>query len=422
VKDLNPQKSNWNLLVEGETIRLPLSAKSSTGRSIAAAPDRGVTRREGASPAGSAAEVPARSGSAVKDPAQIPARENVGLIARVLEALGNEVQRSGQEVLTVKDGAVRLERSSFPLLYNRKLNQKIILDADARIPPAIQAKLAAQSSAPAVFSLPRTMTLKEAVSELLSRLGFQTVSAARPVVVQESGLAFEARGDWIALAPQESNKRQEIFIINLTDKPGTIPDYLHAQLAALGLHLKEVALSSAAEPVFIPASRPAEFSAKPRVLPHDKGQIVDTLLDAHSIPFAVAEALPVALQDGLKLETVADRVFTIRGRRVAIFFRPLEPEMKRILQDKGLIKPLEFDLAKLSSREVIGKILTELDEQAAYREHRFNAASGTKADALTITTWGFLLSKPAMLITDREIPRGYQRFFLDQGLDIVYFR
>jgi hypothetical protein len=422
VKDLNPQKTNWNLLVEGETIRLPVSAKSSTGRPVAAAPDRGLRLREGTTPEVSAAEAPTSSASAAKHAAQIPARENVGLIARVMEALGNEVQRSGQEVLPVKDGTVRLERSSFPLLYNRKLNQKVILDADGRIPPAIHAKLAAQSSAPAVFSLPRTMTIKEAVSELLSRLGFQAVSTERPVVVQEAGLAFEARGDWMALAPEESNKRQEIFIINLTDKPGAIPDYLRSQLTALGLHLKEVSLSSVGEPLFVPTSRAPEFLSKPKALPHDKAQIIDALLAAYSIRFGVAEALPVVIHEGLKIETVSDRVFTIRGRRVAIFFRPLEPEMKRLLQEKGLIKPLELDLAKLSSREVIGKVLAELDDQAAYREHRFNAASGTRADALTITAWGFLLSKPGMLITDREIPGGYQRFFFDQGLDIVYFR
>ena len=81
-----------------------------------------------------------------------------------------------------------------------------------------------------------------------------------------------------------------------------------------------------------------------------------------------------------------------------------------------------MDIAALSSREVIGRLLSELGEQANYREHRFPAGSGPARDRLVVTAWGFLVLKHSMLVTDREIPPSMHRFFFDKGLEIVYFQ
>jgi hypothetical protein len=420
VKDLNPQKSNWNLLLESEMIRLPVSTKSPIARSVASA---GGPR---GTPPDTKGEVGRAAATAGKPSAQYPtqsaARDNIGLITRVLEALDNEVLRTGEEIMTVKDGTVRLERSSFPLLYNRRLNQRIILDADRKIPASIRLKLAAQPEAPAIFSLPSAMTVKEAVSELLSRLGFQSMSAEQPVVVHEAGLAFEVRGDWMALGPEEKNKRQEIFAVTLSDKPGPTPEYLRARLAVLGLHLKEVSLFSSGEPVFVPAGKPTEVISTPKQWPRDKTALVDAVLSAYGVRFSVSEALSVVLSEGVKLGTVSDRIFKVGDRRTAFFFRRLEPEIKEALKEKRLIKAVELDIGALSSHELITRVVAELGEEASYREHRFNAGNTTHADKLIVVAHGFLLAKPALFVTDREIPGGYHRFFFDTGLDIVYFR
>ena len=105
-----------------------------------------------------------------------------------------------------------------------------------------------------------------------------------------------------------------------------------------------------------------------------------------------------------------------------MFFRRIEPEIKQALEQKLSVKVVELDLAVLSSRELIGKLLREVGEQATYAEHHFNAATGAKQDKLVISAWGFLVSEPAMLVTDRQIPKGYERFFFEKGLDIVYFQ
>jgi hypothetical protein len=189
------------------------------------------------------------------------------------------------------------------------------------------------------------------------------------------------------------------------------------------VHFKEVALASvSAEPTVISSREPKQTLAQAKVWPRDKREIVDALLFAYGIPFGVSEVLPVEVRQGLKLDTSCDRLFEVRGQRVALFFRRLDPEIKQALEEKGTVKVLELDLTALSSRELIGKLLREVGERATYEEHRFNAATGAKQDKLMISAWGFLVSQPAMFVTDRQIPKEDERFFFEKGLDIVYFQ
>ncbi len=474
VKDLNPQKKNWDLLIEGETIRLPVLGNPAEARAAASRPTVESKPRPGPVPPplaekarpGAVANAPnARSsepespaqmvggenaksgpdrdriplpepvksnagteaGSArhpeFKAPEQIAARENLALVAQVVEALGNEVQRDGEEVLPVKEGVVRVQKRSFPLVYNRSLDQRVILDPEDKIPSAVRSKLSQQENTTTVFSLSKNMSVKEAVTELLSRLGYQSLSADQAMVVQEGGLAFEAKGDWIVLAPEVSRKRQEVFIINIGDGDDNIPDYLQSQLALSGVHFKNISLASTVTAASVPPIRESKvLLAQSKAWPRDKKEIVDALLFAYGIPFGVSEVLPVELGQGLKLDTSCDRLFELRGQRTALFFRRIEPEIKQALEEKLTVKVVELDLTTLSSRELIGKLLSEVGEQATYKEHRFNVATGAKHDNLVIDAWGFLVSKPAMFVTDRRIPKGYERFFFEKGLDIVYFQ
>jgi hypothetical protein len=431
VKDLNPQRKNWDLLVEGETIRLPVFAdtaearslanrallekKSGTGQETAAAAEAGK--------AGAGREAPATRPVVPKPPAQSAARENVALLAQVMESLGNEVQRNGEEVMAVKGGVVRLEKNSFPLVYNRTLNQRIILDADDKISPSMRSKLSEQENNTTVFSLSRSMSVRDAVSQLLSRLGYQPLPAGQPIVLQQRGLTLEAKGEWTVLAPEESHKRQEIFVINISNKSDDIPDYLRAQFASSGVHLKDISWGATPAGVVPAALRePRETLAQTKTLPREKREIVDALLFAYGVPFGVSEVLPVELRPGIKIDISCDRLFEMHGQRIEVFFRGIEPEIKQALEAQGTGKVVELDLTALSSRELIAKLLRATGEQANYEEHRFNAATGAKQDKLVIIAWGFLVSKPAMFVTDRQIPKEDERFFFEKGLDIVYFQ
>jgi hypothetical protein len=167
---------------------------------------------------------------------------------------------------------------------------------------------------------------------------------------------------------------------------------------------------------------PKAAIAEARWLPRDKREIVDSLLLSYGIPFGVKVGLSWELGQGLKVETACDRVFEWRGQQTAVFFQRVGSEMKKSLQEKQDMKIVELDLASMSSRELVGKLLNELGEQASYREQRFPAASGMMQDKFTVITFGFLLPKKAVFMTDREVPEEFRRFFFEKGWQIVYFQ
>jgi hypothetical protein len=270
-----------------------------------------------------------------------------------------------------------------------------------------------------VLSLTAGANLQDTVSQLLSRLGYQALPSDRPIVVQEGDVAFEARGTWIAVAPEESGRAQEIFIITITDQAGEIPEYLREQLSVKGVHLKEVVLtsSSRASTSDGEATRPG---AEVKIWPREKSEKIDALLLAYGITFGVAEPQSINLEEGLRIETRSDRIFESKGQRIGLFFQQVEPEIKRVLQQQQGIKVVELDLSTMSAKEIIGRVLAELRDQAVYRRHSFSAGIGNK-DRVNISTAGFWLLNRSIFLTDRQIPTSLHRFFFEKGLDLVYF-
>ena len=432
VKDLNPERKNWDLLQEGDTILLPTPGqrRAVTGAEIkSSAQSNGLLEKSSSEKNSGAREAAAPVPSIdMRDAHRIPARNNLPTLTKVIEAVGGEVQSGGEELVLVHDSTVRINRSSYPVVYNPKLQQRVVLDPENNIPVTLRTRLSDPRVGTPVVSMTDQVSLQEAVSRLLSGLGYQPLPTDRSVVIQDEGIAFEARGSWMVLAPEESHKAQEVYIISLTDSPDEIPEYLRSQLALKGLHLKDVLIASGAPKapapkILVVAHRESDESTNQiKIWPRDKTEIVDALLLAHGISFGVAETLSVDLRDGLRMETRSDRVFDLRGQRTAIFFQRTDPEIKKALQEKQGVKTVELEIASLSSREIIGKLLNILGDQTAYREHRIPAANGSNQERLTLNAWGFLLSKPSMFITDREIPQPLHRFFFEKGLEIVYFQ
>jgi hypothetical protein len=429
VKDLNPERKNWDALVGGDVIRLPFAGKST---------EFAITERKGTAAIESKQETapikeispPSSVGQTKQDNSpkpiilsldyakQLPAKENVALLGQVVESLGNEVRGDGQETLTLRDGTFRIDRTSYPVVYNPKFQQRIILDPDEKIPDSLKSKLTDPSVYTAVFPVTRTASLQESVNQLLSRLGYQSLPTDRPVVIQEAGISIEAKGNWIVLAPIESNKAQDIFVIALTDNPQDIPDYLRKELSTRGLHFKDIPLAaSSSQSAMAEVSKESAPSVK--YWPREKKEFVDAMLLSFSVPFGVSETLSIELGQGLRVDVPCDRTFERNDKRTGLFFRRLEPEIKKVFQEKEKMKVIELDLPVLEHKEIMVRLLTELGEQVVYREHRFSASASK--DRLNITAWGFLLDKRGMFVTDREIPESLHRFFFEKGLEIVYF-
>jgi hypothetical protein len=431
IKDLNPDKKNWDGLQEGEVIRLPvpgrrteIAASETKGAAdVATAPVTKPAEKESkasievATPKKPAAAVPVGPDYAKRS----PARQNLALLTRVVEALGNEVQRGGHEVVSLNDGTVRLDKSTFPVVYNPQLRQKIILDIEEGIPQSLRSKLAEPSVSTPVFPLTKGASLHAVVKQLLSALGYQALPEDRPVVISDGGIAFEALGNWVVLAPEQSNRVQEVFVITLSERADEIPEYLKAALSQRGLHLRHIVWPDGpSQPPVGRNSEPGDLQPTVRRWPADKGEFIDAVLLGLGIPFGGSETLAAEVGPGIRWEVKADRIFEVNGKRTALIFQRVQPEIKTALQESGMAVH-ELDVGTLSRKEIVLRFLSEVGEQASYREHRFAAVNSGDKDRLNIAAWGFLLPKRGMFLTDREIPPSLHRFFFEKGLEIVYF-
>src|SRR4030095_10642671 len=285
VKDLNPERKNWDTLLEGEIIRLPTVGGApvttatapakpvetkAAGEAIAAAPKPAVETKTTAAPP--ATPKPPDQRAVLK----APAKENLALFATVVEAMGAQMQQSGEEVVSLKEGTIRFDKGTYPVVSNPALGQRVVIDPDDKIPASLRSKLSDSNAGAQVLTMSNGVSIQEAVGQLLARLGYQQLPSERPVIIQEEGVAYEAKGNWVALAPEQHNKTQEVYVINLTDGANEVPDYLKSQLAKKGLHLREVRMTPASTGTNTPEQPqlPKDFVGQTKNWPRDKKEMV----------------------------------------------------------------------------------------------------------------------------------------------------
>ncbi|HEX7231276.1 MAG TPA: hypothetical protein VF452_12855 [Candidatus Binatia bacterium] len=426
VRDLNPERKNWDTLLGGEVIRLPAEGPAQTQvtqTGTKTAPRLG-SEPFAAQPSPKADEKQNSPVNEIRHSLVAPVKENLPLFSRVAEALGVEMHQSGDEVVNLADGTVRFARSSYPVAYNSGSNQRVVIDPESKIAPSLAVKLNEPTVGTPVVSFGDGTTMRDAVAQLLARLGYQALPADQSIVIQEEGVTFEAKGDWVVLAPEVNNKTQEMYVINLTEKWNETPAYLRSELAKKGLHLREVALraESVIDGKTAEDSQSAIAGGQTKRLPRDKQELVDTLLLLYGVTFGVAEKLPLELADGVQIDVRVDRLFEFRGQRTALFFSGRAMEFATLLAEKQGITPVMLDLSSMSTREIITGMLNVLGDPTAYREHRFVPAADATRAQIAIRAWGFQPTKKTIFITDRQIPATLQRFFFEKGLDIVYFQ
>ena len=104
------------------------------------------------------------------------------------------------------------------MVYSPALRQKVVIDPDGKIPASLRSKLADPRVGTAIVPMANGVSIRDAVGQLLAGLGYQSLPTDRPVIIQEEGVAYEAKGSWMALAPEQSNKTQEVYVISLTEE------------------------------------------------------------------------------------------------------------------------------------------------------------------------------------------------------------
>jgi len=166
VKDLNPERKSWDTLVGGELIRLPAEAGDQTQRAEGEMKTSPQLRAQSLSAAQSSPKLTDKRNLPGYDPDRSlasPAKENLPLFSRVIEAMGIELRQSGEEVVTLADGTVRFARSVYPVAYDSTFKQKLVIDPEGRIPASIKSKLGDPSVGTPVLAMANGITMQDAV-------------------------------------------------------------------------------------------------------------------------------------------------------------------------------------------------------------------------------------------------------------------
>jgi len=404
-KTLNPQKKNWDTLLVGEKLRLP-------ARGAAAVPvEQAVAMPGETRPVG------------VDYGRKISAQENLEVLQSVMSALGRQTQLDGEEVVKLKEGTVHIDRKAYPIVQSPG-GPRALLDMQNRITAALRAKMEADAPGLPVVSVKKGASLHETVASLLARLGFQSLPANQPVVIQDSGVAVQVKGEWMVTTPDDGGAMAQVMVVSLTDAPSQTPDYLKDYLSMKGMSLKEILLQRP-NPTQAPTSASAATgdpnkSFRIEKWPNAGPALVDALLADYGITTTSGASVSVMLRDGIRMDTKADRMFEYSGKKVALSFRTLGEDMTKPMEQNDGMRVIELDLAKLPSRELVGRLLTALGESAAYREQRFPANDRAK-ERLTLAVSGYYLPERSLLITDRDIPKDLEPFFAEKGMRVVKF-
>ncbi len=400
-KALNPQKKNWDVLLVGEKLRIPTGA--------------------GAMPAAQAVAMPAERPLGVDYGRKISAQENLEVLQSVMSALGRQTQLDGEEMVKLKEGTVHIDRKTYPIVQSPG-GQRAILDVQNRINAALRARMEADAPNLPVVSVKKGATLHEAVAGLLAKLGFQSMPSNQPVVIQDSGVAVQVKGEWMVTAPDDGAAMAQVMVVSLSDAPSQTPDYLKDYLSTKGMNLKEVLLPRANTPTAAAAQPAVDANKYFRVekWPNNGPALVDALLADYGIAATSGASVSVMLRDGIRMDTKADRMFEYGGKKVALSFRTLGEDMTKPLEQTDGLRVIELDMGKLSSRDLVGRLLAALGESAAYREQRF-AANDRAKEKLSLAVSGYYLPERSLLITDRDIPKDLERFFGDKGMRVVKF-
>jgi hypothetical protein len=407
LKELNPSKKNWNLLIVGEAIRFPGPVGSQPS----------VVTTE-------ARHEPDQSASA---PAQGPrelAEARWALLQQLATALGNKFVRDGEEVFNLQDGQVTLERNKFPVFNNPQLGRRVIVDSGDVIPAGLRARIEAETGDTSVLSLKKETGPVEFTNQVLTQLGYQALPGNRPLVLHDMGVGIQLKGDWMVMQPETAGRREQIWVFLLTSTPEKMPDLLGDYLGSKGVKVTQILTPAFADsPSAAPPLSSLLSVKETEKLPQERTALIDTLMQSCQITFVRDQEISIPLREGINVKIKIDRYWESGGKQSGFIFGRLSPDMKKALENGAGLKLGEIDINGPSTRDVVALVLQGLGEPATYVENRFTGAeSGRLKESLVLTVRGFLLRNRSLLVTDRAIPRDVERFLLNQGIKIAYFQ
>jgi hypothetical protein len=407
IRELNPEVENFDILGQGQSIRIPSNLLALYE----------AMRRE--------QEPAAEAKGEVEEPKASPAPMD-GLLSSMVKALGGDIVDTGSFSSELgRGGQFTLDASSFPILELIP-NKRVIMDFGRRLPPSLKTLVETELGDTEVLSVDEEEGVEGILDRLFSIAGYYAVDkGGAPVVVGED-VQVRMTGQWTVY---KDELLRNIAVVNLikTADEATLPA-LKEYVSYFGIELIDVLGPSGEisrdEGRQVPDGNisPAEPSSLDA---SSSERLIDGLLALVEQDYA--EEAPVSLfrrdVDGFDLQVVVGRSFERKGKTYCMDFQGLPEQVADLIREQGKlymgVNPDAYDPNLL-----IESFFSFLGLDYAIPMPEFSGSQGGTVRNVVVAFPGILLkegrARPALL-TQVDVDEVFYRFLGSKGIDLVRY-
>lgn len=387
VKKINPSLKDLDIILPGQTIKLPIYSPE-------------IIR------------IPIKTAILAKP-------ENTGLIAHDLGSIflemGEEWINTGEHFIPLKAGGqIDLRAKSFPIL-NLKTGVSMIVDLDNKLPDKM-AKIIESSWGNYRIVHLMDDDLRSALEKILIVCRYPKLLKSGAPLELQGDIAVRITGDWIVTNSETQSNRTRIYVIYLTDDnslatPPMIKQYLE------GLGIKVIDHPSGDDDTSYKKGDVEKLKGG-----KDYSSLIKTILDLTNNSFSAQVEIPAyqSQMTDFKLIINADFFLRIKGKDAIIDVTGLEPKIISFLREH------QFQVLSLAGEKdplaVVIKALEFLNIQFDPGPHHFMVTTKDDSRNIRLTLPGIIFSDnhgKAILATKLNIPDEIAAFLSEKGYSIL---
>lgn len=400
VRRLNPSIKDINVLLPGQTIRLPIYSPQVVRMPVKKALD---------------------SQSPTIEPGPAVERTELAELSRrlgeIFAQIGEDWTRTGQHFIPLRSGGqMNLKAEAFPIL-NLTNGTHVIVDLYQALPEKMVSLILSNWEQYRIVRMGKEEGVREALGKILPVCGYQKVFRPGEPLDLGGEIQIRVTADWIILAPAPPDRKGKAFAITLMDpaSPGT-PAQIKEYLKGLGVMILEY--PSPEEP-----GRGA-LVAPPEPLPPEAetSDTVEALLSLTDRPFSSRAEIPLYQDQKADFNLIikADFLMNIQGRESIIDLTGLGPEVLSLLSER------RYRVLSLSGEKnpytLVTKTLDFIGMKYSSKPHLFLVTERAPSKNITITVPGIVFDDQKgqkIFATGLKLPAEVAALISQQGYRIV---
>jgi hypothetical protein len=402
LKRLNPEIENLDFVYPDQVVRLPVYTPQ-----MVRAPIKPVTK-------------PKAESKENREELKITSKGSTAMslkLSEIFSLMGEEWVNTGEHFIPLSSGGqINLKADSFPIL-NLTNGNRVIVDLHNELPERMARVISSNWENYRVAHLQEKDDLREALNRIFPLCGFHRLYLSGEPFELASDIRLQITSDWIIVpSPAPQGQREQIILINLTDRAGSrIPYELKDFLTAQGVKSIEYPPSSTSEP----SSAPRAEVLKPG---HDKAQLIETVLTLAGQGFTKNMEMPLQNdgKSGFNLVVKADFFLYIGKKEAIIDYSGIGSEMIPLLK--------EYNVSVLSvageadPEAMVSRILDFIGVKFDSKPHPFASADKNDSTNIKVTIPGIVFRDSRgqnVFASDVALPVEIEGFLSRKGYRVL---